>query len=375
MKRNKTALLSKYSLMYESNPRSRVFAPLAEVYRKLGMLEKSYEIIKKGLRNYPDYTLAYVILAKCYFDEKKYDLAFNTIRPFVSKGRDNITMQKLFARTCIELGQLELALETYKFVLFLNPKDNEAAAKVLLLEDDLLVHDEAIVSEKLSGQTHFDFDESEDNWVQVDFTDKQETVEVETKTPSESRFDYGWKMSSPLEETQGSLLKDFKEEIQKGSIQIKEHSLDDEYLQEDFDTQEEVITLDSTEDEDAPFINLTLVDLYCNQGHHDKALSILDSILKLHPNDKTVLEKKRSIEQGDHLSQKKKKSKATDNVQLVKEAPKSVSEEEVIFAEDDHEKLIDIIDNSIDFKQKKDILNKKFERFLSRLKDRSGLKV
>ena len=43
-------LLVKYLRAYEQNPKSRVFAPLAEVYRKLGMKEKAFDILKRGLK-------------------------------------------------------------------------------------------------------------------------------------------------------------------------------------------------------------------------------------------------------------------------------------------------------------------------------------
>ena len=120
--KNRSSLLSKYSLMYDKNPRSRVFAPLAETYRKLGMLDEAMQILKEGIRNHPSYTLGYIVLANCYFDIQNFELAYNTIRPFVAKNLENITMQKLFAKTCINLGHLEEALQTFKYLLLLNPK-------------------------------------------------------------------------------------------------------------------------------------------------------------------------------------------------------------------------------------------------------------
>jgi len=38
-KKNQSAVLAKYFGMYKKNPRSKVFAPLAESFRKLGMLD------------------------------------------------------------------------------------------------------------------------------------------------------------------------------------------------------------------------------------------------------------------------------------------------------------------------------------------------
>ena len=57
MSKDKIQLLSplflKYQADYEKNPRSRVFAPLAETYRKLGMTDKAMEILSQGIRFHP----------------------------------------------------------------------------------------------------------------------------------------------------------------------------------------------------------------------------------------------------------------------------------------------------------------------------------
>jgi tetratricopeptide (TPR) repeat protein len=114
-----SSLLAKYTLQYKRKPRSRVFAPLAETYRKLGMYEDAFKILKDGIKHNPSYVLGYIVLANCYYDQQNYELAYNTIRPFVSDNLDNLTLQKLFAQTCINLGYLEEALETLNIFYYL----------------------------------------------------------------------------------------------------------------------------------------------------------------------------------------------------------------------------------------------------------------
>lgn len=277
--KNRSSLLTKYTLMYEKKPKSRVFAPLAETYRKLGMLDDAFRILKEGIRNHPSYTLGYIVLANCYFDIQNYEMSYNTIRPFVEKNLENITLQKLFARTCINLGYLEEALKTFKYLLLMNPKDTYIADQIKLLEDDLLVHHEyedVVTSEMKQPyqEEHF----NEDNWVQVDFNKKQfvkKDPEVE------------WKMvkSSPLE--------NFKEEVLSSQIKVKEHDLDDKFFYEDYDNNSDDVILPSQDalegiekiEKSSPIITHTLVDLYCEQGHTDKAIEVLENILELHPSD------------------------------------------------------------------------------------------
>ena len=123
------SLLTKYSLQYEKKPRSRVFAPLAESYRKIGMLDEALKILKKGIKNHPSYTLGYIVLANCYFDKDQFEAAYSTLLPFVSDNLENIKLQKLFAQICEKLGNFDEALNSYKILLLINPKDKEIAKK------------------------------------------------------------------------------------------------------------------------------------------------------------------------------------------------------------------------------------------------------
>lgn len=283
--KNRSSLLNKYSLIFEKNPKSRVFAPLAETYRKLGLIDEALKILKEGIRNHPSYTLGYIVLANCYYDIQSYELAYNTVRPFVANNLENITLQKLFAKTCINLGHLEEALQTFKYLLLLNPQDANVADQIKLLEDDLLVNNE--IEEEGFDQSFADFDE--DNWVQVDFNKSEEN---ETSQKNDPLDDWSVKKSSPLEE--------FKEEIKKDSIKVKEHDLDDSYYHQEFDQySDDVIPAKEVIDEltqkldpqNNPIITHTLVDLYCDQGHLEKARVILENILELHPKDQASQKK------------------------------------------------------------------------------------
>lgn len=303
--KNRSSLLSKYSLLYEKNPRSRVFAPLAETYRKLGMLDEAMQILKDGIRNHPSYTLGYIVLANCYFDVQNFELAYNTIRPFVAKNLENITLQKLFAKTCINLGHLEEALQTFKYLLLLNPRDSYVADQVKILEDDLLIDQEEEPSERVLSETA---DFSEDDWVQVNFNNKEPEEKVE-----ESLSDWTMNDQSPLDK--------FKSEIAQDKIKLAEHKLDDSFYFEDFDNHSEdvISNLDretgKSSDSNSPIITHTLVDLYSSQGHTEKAIQILENILELHPSDKASIDKLANLK-GSKVEDFLVDPKESENVRL-----------------------------------------------------------
>ncbi|MBC77386.1 MAG: hypothetical protein CME64_15380 [Halobacteriovoraceae bacterium] len=271
----KSSLLAKYSALYEKNPKSRVFAPLAESYRKLGMLDEALKILKDGIKRHPTYVMGYIVLSHCYFDQQNYELAYDTIRPFVSDNLDNISLQKLFAQICINLGYLEEALQTFKYLLLINPKDQYVSEQVKLLEDDLLVQDEVEHAQPSKSES---FEDDEDEWVQVNFSQQGET-------PEEDDLD-DWSVEAPLKEK----LNEFKSDIQSEKLSIEERDIDDEYFHEEYDNEDEMGDEALAKDED-PIITHTLVDLYIRQGYPEKAVEILESILELHPNDKATLKK------------------------------------------------------------------------------------
>jgi len=131
-----TNLLAKYLAQFERNPKSAVFAPLAECYRKLGMKKEAFTILKKGLRYHPHYLLALLVLGNCYFDEGNFEECYRILLPLSTQNFDNLKLQKLFADVCYRTYRYKDALQSYKNVLYLNPKDEVAAKVVIELEND-----------------------------------------------------------------------------------------------------------------------------------------------------------------------------------------------------------------------------------------------
>ena len=118
--------LEKYLKEYQENPRSRVFAPLAEAYRKSGLIDEAIEICREGLEYHPNFTSGIVALARCYFDKALYTATIKELEKVVSEVPDNYLAQKLLAQSYSMVGDKNNCLKTYKAVLFLNPKDEEA---------------------------------------------------------------------------------------------------------------------------------------------------------------------------------------------------------------------------------------------------------
>ncbi len=272
-RRPATALLSKYLEQYRRQPASRVFAPLAEAYRKLGMLDEALQVLRDGLRRHPNYVLGYLVLAQCYADQRKHEAAYQTLMPLAPKNLDNHSLQRLFAQTCLELGYLDEALETFKYLLFLNPRDPFYAEKVRTLEDDLqrrtIIKPQSALK-KAPGHTPVS-ESLEEDWAMVDFAGRD-------TAPAASTDEDQWTMRTTVPQEQRAPQPSLPDEWK-----IMERSIDD-----DFFSDEEVEPEDAEAPvaaDAAPLASHTLVDLYLAQNHLAPAIDLLESFLQQNPND------------------------------------------------------------------------------------------
>jgi tetratricopeptide (TPR) repeat protein len=349
-KKNQSALLAKYFNMYKKNPRSRVFAPLAESFRKLGMLDDAYKILKEGIRQHPNYTLGYIVLAHCYYDEQKYELTYNTLRPIIAQNADNISLQKIFAQACIHLGQLEEALDTFKYLLFISPRDKYFADQVKKLEDDLLVGHKKLTLDQLIKAPDIQEVKTtptiDDDWVQVNFTGVENQPEEKpliSSKDSTSSSDDEWVMNR----TAGVDHPILKE------AEIPKRSLEDDFYADEFEEEGDIDEVNASSlSSDTPIVSHTLIDLYCAQHYYDKAIELLEKILELNPDDLPSRQKLVSVKEL------KMKNSSSGGVSI---------------EEAGHNELISIIENQVKIKSTQEIkVEHAFDKFLNLVKDKAN---
>lgn len=123
-----------YLRKYQEDPTSRIFAPLAEAYRKAGLIDEAIEIAKEGLQVHPSFIGGRVALARALFDKGSYEEVLNELAPVVRDVPDNLVAQRLLAESCLMLGRLAEALGAYKMLLYFTPGDQEIARLVQELE-------------------------------------------------------------------------------------------------------------------------------------------------------------------------------------------------------------------------------------------------
>jgi tetratricopeptide (TPR) repeat protein len=183
--------------------------------------------------------------------------------------KDNLKVQHLYGDICLKLNFKDEALESYKLLLFLNPKDKEIAKLVSQLEMGA-----SFISEKSTP-------------AQLDNLETPELLQIENT--SESTVD-DWIRLDIASPEKTNKIEQWQE--------IKSNFTNDEQINAD---ESVVLSLDSLEDSNVsvpqavdqgpPFITHTLIDLYEGQGHLDKAIEVLEKIVQIKPDDKKSLDR------------------------------------------------------------------------------------
>jgi tetratricopeptide (TPR) repeat protein len=119
----------------DKDPKSTLFVPLAEEYRKAGQVEEAIEVLKAGIERQPNYMSARVSLGKIYLVQNMKEEAREEFERVVKAIPDNLFAQKKLAEIYREAGELENAIEAYRTVLSLSPVDEESQAILQSLEE------------------------------------------------------------------------------------------------------------------------------------------------------------------------------------------------------------------------------------------------
>ena len=245
------SLIKKYTDKLKDDPKSRTFAPLGEIYRKLGLYKQAIAVYESGIKIHPTYSLGIIGLAQCYFEIDEYQLSYNVLKPYLNLNNDNLKYLNLYAVVCEKLNFIDEALNTYKNILFINPKDKKAKEYIERFEDESLTE----ISYKVDDPLELDaLDTGLNEWSQLNLLD-------------------------PIGEIDEPIVEDENVEAQ---------------AQQNID-----------EEPSKPIFSHTLVDLYVQGGATDKAIEILESAIINNPDDIRSVERLEELK--NVLTQEKEK--------------------------------------------------------------------
>jgi tetratricopeptide (TPR) repeat protein len=115
---------------YRRAHNSRLFAPLADAYRKNGEVDKAIEVLEKGLERFPQYASAHVILGKCFYDKGATARAKAEFQRVLELDAENLVALKYMGDILVAEDKRPEAGEYYRKILAVDPT-NEAVAGCL----------------------------------------------------------------------------------------------------------------------------------------------------------------------------------------------------------------------------------------------------
>lgn len=126
--------IERYQKIYEQDPKSKVFAPLAEAYRKMGLLQEAKTLCQDGLKANPHFAGGHVALAKVHLELKEPEKALKNLNEATRLSPENFLAHELLAQCHLLLKDPKEALKAYKMLLFLDPQHSKAQRAVKKLE-------------------------------------------------------------------------------------------------------------------------------------------------------------------------------------------------------------------------------------------------
>ncbi len=136
------------------DPKSKLFVPLAEEYKKAGDIEKSIHVLMEGLKNNPGYVTARSFLGRLLYDKGDLAGAQREFEEVAKSIPDNLMAQRKLGDLYVLQNRPTDALSHYKIALSLNPGDEDMAALVSDIEAGRDVKERLLTPKQPTGEKH-----------------------------------------------------------------------------------------------------------------------------------------------------------------------------------------------------------------------------
>ena len=132
-----TSEIVKLTERISKDPKSKLFVPLAEEYKKIGDIEMAIHVLSEGLKNNPAYVTARSLLGRLLYENGDLVAAQREFEEVVKAIPDNLLAQRKLGELYSLQNHHTEALKHYRIALALNPGDKSFAALVSKLEESI----------------------------------------------------------------------------------------------------------------------------------------------------------------------------------------------------------------------------------------------
>jgi tetratricopeptide (TPR) repeat protein len=278
--------IKKFEDTLERDPNSYCFAPLSELYRKLGMVDDAITIAKRGCEIHPEYVGGHMALGRAYFEKGMNPEAKESLGKVVRVTPENLLAQRILSKIYLDEGDTSSAEESLKAILTHNPEDSES--RMLL---DSLIRTSPFVSKPMPASDDKGFAISDDD-------------------ASESKDDISsWEVIEEFIDLEGCEI--IEELTCEQSQELQEEEEDGFEFDSSHNADEEKVTLsgDREAEEKDPLSTVTLAELYISQGYPEMALNIFRELLDSDPENIELKNRihtlQQEIDKGEEASEKR----------------------------------------------------------------------
>lgn len=118
--------INKYTEQLVTDPKSRVFVPLSDLYRKMGQYDEAIAVAQEGLKHHPHYVAGKMALARAHFENGDTDQAREILESVHRTSPDNILANRILSEVYLQAGEKQLALPLLKQLVALDPNDSKS---------------------------------------------------------------------------------------------------------------------------------------------------------------------------------------------------------------------------------------------------------
>ena len=129
-----TSEIAKLTDRIAKDPKSKLFVPLAEEYKKAGDLEMAIHVLTEGLKSNPGYITARSSLGRLLLERGDLAGAQKELEEVIKAIPDNLLAQRKLGEIYILQGRGSDALQRFRTCLTLNPGDKELTSLIADLE-------------------------------------------------------------------------------------------------------------------------------------------------------------------------------------------------------------------------------------------------
>jgi len=268
--------IKKFEDILAVDPDAFSFAPLADIYRKLGLLDESIAIARRGVARHPDFAAGQLSLATACLEKGMTDEARGALESVVRITPENLDAQKSLAALYTAAGNSAAAERCLRIVATLAPDaDSEIIAGILPADTAGNVKD---LASEARVQLTADADLDEEEILEADILELTDDLIEEESFTSEPFTPFAAAPERPSLQA-GAIrgVATVEEKVQAGTFA-------QETVSENDSASAEGSTLDLQEDSSQPSVmTATIAELYINQGLTDKGIEVYHELLRDNP--------------------------------------------------------------------------------------------